>query len=66
MQEVPVILLDLMNPLTGAIEVVMGALFWLSVDKWEAVEPHLLKNQDGARRVDDRRAILSIFHVVKR
>jgi transposase len=43
----------------------MGALFWLSDDQWEAVEPHLPKNQAGARRVDDRRVMSGIFHVLK-
>jgi len=33
------------------------ALFWLSDDAWAAIEPHLPKNQPGARRVDDRRVI---------
>lgn len=41
----------------------MSKLFWLSDDQWAAVEPHLPKNQAGARRVDDRRVILGIFHV---
>ena len=43
----------------------MGALFWLSDEQWAAVEPHLPKNQPGARRVDDRRVISGIFHVLK-
>lgn len=29
------------------------ALFWLSDEAWAAIEPHLPKNQPGARRVDD-------------
>jgi len=41
------------------------ALFWLSDEAWRAVEPHLPKNQPGARRVDDRRVISGIFHVLK-
>jgi transposase len=41
------------------------ALFWLSDEAWAAVEPHLPKNQPGARRVDDRRVISGIFHVLK-
>jgi transposase len=44
---------------------VMGAQFWLSNDQWAAVEPHLPKNQSGARRVDDRRVISGIFYVLK-
>ena len=41
------------------------ALFWLSNEAWSAIEPHLPKNQPGARRVDDRRVISGIFHVLK-
>lgn len=33
----------------------MGYLFWLNDEAWAAIEPHLPKNQPGARRVDDRR-----------
>lgn len=43
----------------------MARLFWLSDEAWAAVEPHLSKNQPGARRVDDRRVISGIFHVLK-
>ena len=38
------------------------ALFWLSDDAWAAIEPHLPRNQPGARRVDDRRVISGILH----
>ena len=41
------------------------ALFWLSDAVWAAIEPHLPKNQPGARRVDDRRVISGILHVLK-
>jgi transposase len=41
------------------------ALFWLSDAAWAAIEPHLPKNQPGARRVDDRRVISGILHVLK-
>ena len=41
------------------------ALFWLSDEAWVAVEPHLPRNQPGARRVDDRRVLSGIFHVLK-
>lgn len=41
------------------------ALFWLSDEAWEAINPHLPKNQPGARRVDDRRVISGILHVLK-
>jgi transposase len=41
------------------------ALFWLSDEAWAVIEPHLPKNQPGARRVDDRRVISGILHVLK-
>jgi len=41
------------------------ALFWLSDEAWTAIEPHLPRNQPGARRVDDRRVISGILHVLK-
>ncbi|NJR80843.1 IS5 family transposase [Sphingomonas sp. 36D10-4-7] len=41
------------------------ALFWLSDEAWAAIEPHLPKNQPGARRVDDRRVISGILHVLR-
>ena len=43
----------------------MGHLFWLSDEAWAAIEPHLPRNQPGARRVDDRRVISGILHVLK-
>ena len=43
----------------------MSALFWLNDDQWAAIEPHLPKNQPGAKRVDDRRVISGIVHVLK-
>jgi transposase len=39
-------------------------LFWLSDEAWKAIEPHLPKNQPGARRGDDRRVISGIIHVL--
>ena len=42
-----------------------GSLFWLSDEAWEQIEPHLPKNQPGARRVDDRRVISGIIHMLK-
>jgi transposase len=41
------------------------SLFWLSDDAWAAIAPHLPKNQPGARRVDDRRVISGIIHMLK-
>eukprot|EP00873_Tetraselmis_striata_P030084 jgi/Tetstr1/450348/TSEL_037384.t1 len=43
----------------------MSRLFWLSDEAWAAIEPHLPKNQPGARRVDDRRVISGIIHMLK-
>ena len=43
----------------------MSALFWLRDEQWAAIEPHLPKNQPGARRVDDSRVISGILHVLK-
>jgi transposase len=42
-----------------------SSLFWLSDEAWAAIEPHLPQNQPGARRVDDRRVISGILHVLK-
>jgi len=42
-----------------------GSLFWLSDAAWAAIEPHLPRNQPGARRVDDRRVISGIVHMLK-
>ena len=41
------------------------SLFWLSDEAWAAIEPHLPQNQPGARRVDDRRVISGIIHMLK-
>jgi transposase len=43
----------------------MSQLFWLSDEQWAQLEPHLPKNQPGARRVDDRRVISGIIHVLR-
>ena len=43
----------------------MAAEFWLSDRQWSAIEPLLPKNRPGARRVDDRRVISGIIHVLK-
>ena len=42
-----------------------ASLFWLSDAAWAAIEPHLPKNQPEARRVDDRRVISGIVHMLK-
>ena len=43
----------------------MTAEFWLSDQQWSAIDPHLPRNRPGARRVDDRRVISGIIHVLK-
>ncbi|WP_408997817.1 IS5 family transposase, partial [Tistrella mobilis] len=43
----------------------MSQLSWLSDEQWAQLEPHLPKNQPGARRVDDRRVISGIIHVLR-
>lgn len=43
----------------------MAGEFWLSDRAWAAIEPLLPRNQPGARRVDDRRVISGIVHVLK-
>ncbi len=42
-----------------------GLLFWLSEEEWARIEPHPPTNQPGARRVDDRRVISGIIHMLK-
>lgn len=43
----------------------MGHLFRLSDEQWAAIEPHLAKIQPGARRVDERRVLSGIIHVLR-
>lgn len=43
----------------------MRDLFWLSEEAWAKLEPHLPKNQPGKPRVDDRRVISGILHILK-
>src|SRR5579875_1725089 len=40
-------------------------LFWLSDDQWTQIEPYLPKDVRGKPRVDDRRVISGIVHVIK-
>lgn len=42
----------------------MTGKFWLSESQWAAIEPLLPRNQPGARRVDDRRVLSGIIHVL--
>lgn len=43
----------------------MASLFWLSDEAWAAIEPHLPHGKPGKPRVDDRRVISGILHVLK-
>jgi len=43
----------------------MKSGFWLNDEQWTAIEPLLPKNAAGARRVDDRRVISGIIHVLQ-
>jgi transposase len=43
----------------------MAQLYWLSDQAWAAIEPHLPHGLPGKPRVDDRRVISGILHVLK-
>ena len=43
----------------------MANEFWLSDRQWAAIDPLLPKNRPGARRVDDRRVLSGIIHVLR-
>jgi transposase len=40
-------------------------LFCLSNEAWAAIDPHLPRGKPGKPRVDDRRVIRGILHVLK-
>ena len=40
-------------------------LFWLSDEQWARIEPHLPTDVRGKKRVDDRRIVSGIVHVLK-
>src|SRR3974377_1863996 len=40
-------------------------LFWLRDEQWARIEPHLPTDVRGVERVDDRRVISGIVHVLK-
>jgi len=40
-------------------------LFWLSDEQWRQIEPYLPRDIRGKNRVDDRRVISGILHVLK-
>lgn len=43
----------------------MSGSDWLSDEAWAVIEPHLPKGRPGAHRVDDRRVISGILHVLR-
>ena len=43
----------------------MADLFWLTDEQWTVMVPFMPTNQPGARRVDDRRVISGIMHVLR-
>ena len=40
-------------------------LFWLNDEQWRQIEPYLPRDVRGKARVDDRRVISGILHVIK-
>jgi transposase len=42
-----------------------GDLFWLSDEQWQRIQPHLPTDVRGIKRMDDRRVISGIVHVLK-
>lgn len=40
-------------------------LFWLSNEEWARIAPYLPRGRRGAHRVDDRRVISGIIHMLK-
>jgi transposase len=43
----------------------MARLFWVSDEAWTVIEPYLPRGKPGKPRVDDRRIISGILHVLK-
>jgi transposase len=43
----------------------MGKLYWLSGAEWARIEPLLPRGRRGARRVDDRRVVSGIVHMLR-
>jgi transposase len=43
----------------------MGKLYWLSDAEWFQLEPFLPRGRKGAHRVDDRRVISGILHMLR-
>lgn len=43
----------------------MSNLYWLSDAEWARIEPLLPRGRRGAHRVDDRRVLSGIFHMLR-
>jgi transposase len=43
----------------------MRDVYWLSDAEWVRIKPHLPRGRRGARRVDDRRVISGIVHMLR-
>ena len=43
----------------------MAELFWFSDEQWARIEPLLPTNTRGLKRVDDRRVLSGILHVIR-
>ncbi len=43
----------------------MADLFWFSDEHWAVIAPFMPTNQPSARRVDDRRVLNGIVHVLR-
>ena len=48
-----------------SVEVQMADLFWLSDEQWASVGRLMPTNQPGARRVDGRRVVSGILHILR-
>jgi transposase len=46
-------------------KVAMTRLFWLLEQSWTVLEPHLPRGRPGRPRVDDRRVISGILHMLE-
>ena len=46
-------------------EAVMKHLYWLSDGEWARIEPLMPRGRRGAHRVDDRRVISGIVHMLR-
>ena len=40
-------------------------LYWLSIQEWQQIEPLLPRGRRGAHRVDDRRVISGVMHMLR-